>query len=247
MHLFRSGPNAPPSDGITVHFTVDIQQEDSLPSFYDDRPATPLVPVLLSQLTDTPQEPPLHSSDDRFSMLAPTSHPFAEAALHTIARNEMRGFHTMFALPEPSAGRTVFAASIAARLVWSDVNGLLLLGQRLMTAEALEDHARAIPADDIEINVSVDYWMQRLELLKIVDAPLFHMLRDSLHVHTPPHILYRWNALKERLIQAGHTLATLIREAEQLARRKWPPMVLELYFLLLELVTHSRREPPETG
>jgi hypothetical protein len=234
MHLFRNEPNVLPSDGITVHFTVEIQQENSLPSFYDDRPATPLVPVLLSQLPDAPFASPLHSSDGRFNMRALTSSPFAETALHTIARNEMRSFHTMFALPEPSPGRTVFTASSVARLVWADVNGLLLVGQRLMTAETLEDHARAVPTDDIEIDMSVDYWTGRLELLKNVDAPLFHMLCDSLHAHTPPRILNRWNALERRLSQAGQTLATLIREAEQLLRRNWPALVLELYFLLLE-------------
>jgi hypothetical protein len=234
MYLFHSDPNVLPSDGITVHFRVEIQQEDSLPSFYDDRPATPLVPVLLSQLPNAPHEPTLHDLDGRFSMLAPTSSPFAETALHSIARNELRGFHTMFALPEPSPGRTFLTASTAARLVWADVNGLLLLGQRLLTAESLEDHARAIPTDDIEIDVSVDYWMERLELLKNVDAPLFHMLRDSLHVHTPPHILYRWNTLGEHLRQADQTLATLVMEAEQLIRPKWSALVLEFYFLLLE-------------
>jgi hypothetical protein len=236
MHPFRSEPTQlPPPNSITVHFTVEIRQENSLQSLYTDRPATPLVPVLLHSSEGIRESQPRNTSS-RFGMLALAANPFAEAALRTIAHNEMRGFHTMFAIPGRSPDDGVPATETAARIVCADVRSLLVLGQQLMSGEKLEDHAKAIPADVIEINVVADHWLGYLESLKSLDAPLFYMLHDSLHTHTPLHILYRWDALRRHMSQAGQTFAAVVRQAEQLTRRKWPPLVLELYFLLIECV-----------
>jgi hypothetical protein len=83
--------------------------------------------------------------------------PFTETALRTIAQNEMRDLHTMFALSRSSPSPNVLATDHAARLVWAEVHSLLALGHQLMASEQLEDHARAIPAENIEINIAADY------------------------------------------------------------------------------------------
>jgi hypothetical protein len=122
----------------------------------------------------------------------------------------------------------------AASLICSHVTSLATLGQELVDKENLEDHATAIPTETMEIDAPAAYWMHRLESLRNVDPPTFYMLRDSLHAHTSQEILFRWNTLRKHMSQKGQVLAHLLRQAEQLARQKWSPLVLELYFLLLE-------------
>jgi hypothetical protein len=224
------------SVAITVEVRTEYQQRESLYSVYDaDRPATPLdptfplTPVLgLPSRSRTVPEPPYQTFQ---SSLQP-----GEAALQMMVRNEMTGFHTLFNLPELPFGRPMPTVDETLRLIWADICGLVVLGQELLSQEKLKNHAKAIPAEEIEVEQPAMYWVQRLQPLKSVDRPLYHMLRDSLHPHTPQYILQRWNILRKHLSVTGQVLAHLVRQAELLPRRKWPPLVNELYFLLLEYV-----------
>jgi hypothetical protein len=124
----------------------------------------------------------------------------------------------------------------ASRLIWIDVNGLLSLGQQLLAKETLYAHAKAISNETVQIDVSAEAWMDQVQSLKDVDAPLFHMLRDSINTHTPEHILLRWEALSRHMSSMGLKFENMIRHSEQWVRCQWAPIVVELYFLLLEYV-----------
>lgn len=239
MPLRRSRLAQQPSSGllrVTVELTVEIRQEDSLYALTDtERPATPLDPVRPLRLQSVSlQRWSTASASVDFNMQPRARTPFTEAALQTIAQNEIRNFQTVVTFPETPTGRTIFPVQNATRLIWADVGGLVMLGQQLLAKAKLKDHARAIPTEDMEIKISPQLWLQRLDPLKNVDAPLFFMLRDCLHPHTPQHILFRWNALRRHMSRTGQMLVHLIRQAEELPQRKWPPLVQELYFLLLE-------------
>jgi hypothetical protein len=233
MQLERSQTTLSPIGSVHVTVTVQIQQDDSMYNFYDtERPATPLDPMLPPTPVNTQLVPPVALT--LANVQGPSTTAFAEVALRTVENNEMRGIHTVFSAQEPPVGHTVIPVESAASLICSDVISLAIMGQELVDREKLEDHAMAIPTETMEIDAPAAYWMHRLELLKNVDPPTFHMLCDSLHAHTPHQILLRWNTLRNHMSQRGQVLADLLRLAEQLARHIWPPLVLELYFLLLE-------------
>lgn len=174
--------------------------------------------------------------------------PYSEAALQAIAQDAVHGFHAgmIFIFPEPPPGFRVLDIDEAARITNATTKEILSFGQRLIAAESLEAHANAIREGDVKSHVPVSIWMQRLGPLRNVDKTLFCFLRDSLHSHTPHHILFRWDMLRCSMRDAGETIATLVRRAEQEPRKRWTSLILELYFLMLEyarpvLCAHAKR------
>jgi hypothetical protein len=198
QHLRNRRARRHPPNTITVEVTVEIHQEDTLSSLYDtQRPATPLFPVLPShQSSASRHRPHVHNLTQSISMQEPMGRPFEEAALRIIARNEMRGFRHVFTLPTPTTGHAVFLINDAVRVIWADISGLLELGQQLTTLEGPREQSENTTAARDEIYMPVHDWMQSLEPLVCVDKPLFHMVCDALHAHTPQHIFLRWNALR---------------------------------------------------
>jgi hypothetical protein len=200
----------------------------------DDHPETPIEPTFpLTPVVDLPPrlptvpEPADHTLQSRL--------PWEVATRHLV-QNEMMGFQSQFTVFEALLARAMPTINETRSLIWTDIYGLNVLGQDLIMRENLRAHAKAIPTEDNDIEKPGMYWVQRLQSLRSVDRPLAHILRESLHPNTPAYLLRRWNHLRERLAITEGVLANLVRQAELLPRRKWPPLVNELYFLLLEYV-----------
>lgn len=211
---------------IYVSFSVEVNQEELATPFHP-------IPVLLTHRVGYDQYLPIQDALESFEAQMSSDSSFEEAARHAVAYHETRGNHTTHLSRLPPWNRNVFTMRNASRLIWLDVKGLLSLGQQLLATEKLEDHAKAITTDIIEL-ASAEEWMNQVQALKDVDDPLFHMLRDSINAHTPAHILLRWEALRRQMLDAGLRFENLIRHSEEWVRRQWAPMVVELYFLLLE-------------
>jgi hypothetical protein len=225
-----------PPDTITVEVTVEIHQEDTLSSLYHtDRPATPLFPVLASQQSSSNRHrPQVHGLAQSFSMQEPPRRLFAEAALHIIAQNEMRGFRNVFTLRTPILGHALLPIDDVARVIWADIGNLLELGLELAALKTPRNQIGEAVTERVQYRVPVHHWLESLELLVCVDKPLYHMLHDALHTHTPEPIFLRWDVLRSRMRATGNTFGALVRQAEETSRQGWSSIVLEFYSLLLE-------------
>ncbi|KAF2023586.1 hypothetical protein EK21DRAFT_94798 [Setomelanomma holmii] len=159
---------------------------------------------------------------------APSSGHATGKALHAIAHHEMQENHLIHVSRLPRWDYTIFPLGKAALLIYLDVKGLLSLGQGILAEEKLDDDVMTL-----ESETSAE-WLRQIDHLKDLDTPLFHMLRDSIHTHTPEHILYRWDALRRHLGMAGLTLEHLVRNSEKCVRLGWDQLVNELYRLLLD-------------
>jgi hypothetical protein len=221
---------------ITVEVTVEIHQEDTLSNLYHtNRPGTPPFPVLASpQSSANRHRPQLHGLAQSFSMQEPSRRQFAEAALHSVAQIELRGFRHIFALPASIPGHTVLSIDDVARVVWADISNLLELGLQLTAMKTQSGQMQEAAVDRAQYRIPVHEWLESFEPLVCVDKPLYHMVRDALHAHTPEFIFLRWDALRVRLGATGNTFAALVRQAEETSRHRWSSIVLDLYFLLIE-------------
>jgi hypothetical protein len=168
-----------------------------------------------------------------------SSSAFAEAALRTIAQQNVRDrdLMQMFALHESPPDREILSPEILGNLILMDIKSLVSLGQQLRTNEMSHENAIAASAMDAdECANSLEPRTAGLQELKGLDEPFYHMFFDSLHGHTPPYIRHRWNKLWLQMAPRAQKLQDLLRQAEEFPRSKWPPLVSELFHLLLEYV-----------
>jgi hypothetical protein len=241
MPRFRNEPTPlHPQTGITVEVTVEIHEEEEEPltSLYTShRPMTPLGPMSLIHRLRAVRRLQVEDTDQFFSVQEPSTNDFTEVALYIVAEDEMHEIHNNFTLPSPSVDYATLTTHDVANLIRMDMIDFLGFGQPLIVAESSEGRTEPLTVGNMETGVQADVWMTSVAPLRHIDPSLFHILRGSLHPHTPLRILARWDAFRERLGDSGQTLASLVRQAEHCARRQWPSTVLELYFLLLEYVS----------
>jgi hypothetical protein len=89
---------------VHVTVTVEIHQDDSMHNFYDTgRPTTPLYPTL--PLTPVNTQSALPLVPNPYSVQESSTSAFAEAAVRTVANNEMHRIHTVFTMQEPPASQ----------------------------------------------------------------------------------------------------------------------------------------------
>ncbi|KAF2023673.1 hypothetical protein EK21DRAFT_118544 [Setomelanomma holmii] len=212
---------------IYVNFSVEVRQEELSTPY---RP----VPVLPVHRSEYDQQLAVQDTPEILSTQIPSASPFGEAAQHAVAHFETRGNHTTHLSRLPPWDRSVFSMRSATRLIWTDVQGLLSLGLRLLATEKLKTHAEAVTSENVAFGMSAEAWMEQVSSLKEFDAPLFHMLRDSINTHTPDHILLRWEVLRRKMSTNGQTFENVIRHSEELVRSQWCAIARELYFLLLD-------------
>jgi hypothetical protein len=224
-------------DGITVEVTIDIQDEDPLAALFDtSHPMADLPPRTLDRQMMAFHQSPDEDATQALSMQEPSINQFTEAVLDLIAEDELSALDYFLNLSTQTVEYPVLTTHDVASLIRVDTIDLLGLGQQLVSAEFQDAQPEIWTADHMARGVSPDAWMMGIEPLRGLDAPLFHILRGSLHVHTPLRILVRWDVLRQRLSSSRETLMGLVQHAEQSARHEWPPTILELYFLLLEYV-----------
>jgi hypothetical protein len=104
------------------------------------------------------------------------------------------------------------------------------------------EHIRRERTDDDTVlagggfDVPVDVWLQSIASARLreSDCPLYYILRDSIHPHTPHGILRRWAAMYYLMKEGGQTIESLTRRAEREPRKKWTPLVSFLYSLMRE-------------
>jgi hypothetical protein len=246
MHRLRNQRAQPqPPNTITVEVTVEVHQETS-PTFHDmDRSAiSPILP--LPQPNAGRDEPLLRNLVQVLGMQEPRNRAYGEAALRLLSHRQMRDDHTRFAITTPRAQFAYASVPIEdmAGVIRHDITNLLEPGRKPMDIERRRERLGALMAVSFELARSFRRWMQSLSHLVTVDEPLFHMVRDALHDHTPLRILARWSALMTHMCFTGQTLAALVRQAEETSRRQWPSIILELYFLLLEYATSPSLDLP---
>ncbi|KAF1848042.1 uncharacterized protein K460DRAFT_403343 [Cucurbitaria berberidis CBS 394.84] len=233
MHLRRTPSTRPHTDAlhITVTFSIEVRPEDVSSGF--DVMDSQEAPAVDNGWLAHPASPLLLPDYETTQLLSRTI--FTVSMLDQIAQDEMRNFGTLFFLPaEPPLGRHIFSVEETTRILRTETANVTSFSHAFGASNNLRDHADAIAVGEVEMLLTTTTWAQDILPLKNTDKPLFHFLCDSFYSHTPQHIFDRWFALRKYLSTTGQLLSGLIRQAEQLPRKKWPLIVLQLYFVLLD-------------
>ncbi|CAO2647388.1 Nn.00g083100.m01.CDS01 [Neocucurbitaria sp. VM-36] len=240
MHLPRTPSSQPRNDAlhVTISFSIEITQEDARPGYHDTDGRATLAEVgRRTRQVSAPLlgEQSLHMMPNHENIQLLSQTAFTTDTLYRIAHNEMRNFGTLvFLPPEPPLEERIVPEVEVARVIKQEITNLATFGHRLSTLETLEEHANAIATGEFQFSLSTTTWMEDILPLRHLDKPLFHFLCDSLYSHTPQHIFVRWFALRKYLKATRQSLSDLLRQAEQVPRKKWLPLVRVLYFLLLD-------------
>lgn len=220
---------------VTLEFSIEIGQNHSLTTFDDmARPATPLIPASFISTTAANSSP--QELSDPADEQQSAGDAFTEAVLLSIIQSERLDFYPAFTVSDLPPLIPEFTAEGAVRQINRSIEELASFGQQLYASEKPEIRTRSVLDEDFELSSNVAHWVFGLSMLQQVDLPLYHFMRNSLYSHTPRLIFLRWNAFRRHLSASGQMLVSVVRQAEELPRRKWPPLIWEFYLLLLEYV-----------
>jgi hypothetical protein len=225
---------------ITVEVTVEVHRQETGSRYHDtDYPAIPPYFILPIRHSGATQRPQVHRSAQLPRMPETTSRTLTEAAMRFAAQNAERDARDLFthSIPRAYPGYVHMPMEDVTSIIWNDISNLLKPGRQLADVETQREQVQETTADRNEVDRPLEELIEDFLFLKIVDQPLFHMMRDALDANISQQIFLRWDALRTRMRYAGKTLAVLIRQAEETTRDRWSSIVLKLYNLLLEYVT----------
>ncbi|PSN74514.1 hypothetical protein BS50DRAFT_627824 [Corynespora cassiicola Philippines] len=164
---------------------------------------------------------------------------FQEATAQTLFYEESNGYSSplLSRFPSPPPGFPIFSINDARSMSISIMEEVKEFGNALFHDESPENHTIIMENSGMgNVHLPIHIWIQRIHSTREIDKPMFFFLRESLHVHTPYHILIRWDNLRCSKKESGDCTEQLVRQAEKRPRHAWAPLVLELYFLLLAYV-----------
>lgn len=158
---------------------------------------------------------------------------FTIPALIHFGNEQMCDFHRQIRSWEPE-GVPAVPLHHDVRVIRSEIPNLTALGRDLLGREPPDARLTSVLQGE-HFNLPDFYsWVEEVYELYETDVPLLHCMVDALYQHTSPDIFKRWENLRNLLKIYEATLENLVRDAENLPRNQWHPLISEFYFLLLE-------------
>jgi hypothetical protein len=240
LHISTTPNSDPPTSGmrVTVEISVQIEQPESLSSFYEmSRSATPMVPLTpINANTTSPRATVFRPASLSYQQ-ANSIPSHLRAAFRAVASDAVNGYFLGMTstFPQPPRNFTVLDIVEASRLADTVMKQVKPLCQSLRRSEgtALENFPGAF-VDWREDGLDIDGWMLRIAPLRNTDKELHFFMRDALLPHTPSSILARLGTLQLHMADQKQTIRTLVYKAELEPRKRWTPLILEFYILILE-------------
>ncbi|ORY19322.1 hypothetical protein BCR34DRAFT_595745 [Clohesyomyces aquaticus] len=226
--------------GASLHVTLSVDVETSYENAWS-REGTPLGPA--------PSPTPFRSSSVVRASLAANNHARGDApwyalpeastsaALVAIAQHTARGFHPgamLLTIPEPPPDFRIIDVDEASRLATSLLSQIVSYGQMLRKSELSPLLPKTHDNYGATEPCNLSHWLAEVDAVKSRDRPLFYILRESLHSHTPHHVLSRWDLLRQRLASQNETITSIVRRAERCRRSEWTEAMREFFSLLLD-------------